>query len=1072
MRTASVLRVVVLLWIVFLPLTAQITGDIAGIISDPSGAAVPAVRVLLTSAETGESRSVTTDPEGRFRFPLLKIGDYTVEVEAPGFRRAVVAAAVRSAEIASLNLKLEVGPVAEQVTVTDAVSPLDTQNAQVQEAFGIKEVQEVPVGRNLNLFATMLPSIVPAPGGFNSGSFVANGNRVRANNITIDNITATDISVGGTGSSNNTPVNFSSIREVKVITNSFNAEFGRNSGAQVQYITRSGTNDLHGEVYEYVQNDIFNARDWFDQSGKATTNRNNEFGGVLGGPVIRNRTHFFGSAERLFERGSGSARVAQVPSPAMIAAVTDPTSKKILEQYKLPAATAQFANYGSVQQNASKLTDLHQYSVRLDHQISARDSVYGRYGFAKNQGSSSNNTFIQTNLANFGLGSTNSVYSVNLNETHIFSPSVINEFRSGFGRTSPIFYVDSTVPMGPRISFTNAQVDRFGTYEGGPQGRVQNTYQAGDTLTWTHGAHSLKFGGDFFRYQGNSFLDAQTRGAYTFLNWDDFAAGRPNQFTQRFGSTQRGNRNWIQGAFAQDDYRVTPSLTLNLGVRMEVFGPVSEVNRLTSNLDFDCKDGMGLAGTGPFGCFVVGRNSIELNRYFQPRIGFAWNPRQGKTVIRGGYGLVADFNFLNPVTNQRFLPPFVVTQTIAGIASFTGGNTWANLIAGTGAIQQEGLSMTGRLRTDVLNYGDVSPAINPRLENPQVHQWHFGVERELPLGIVLKASYAGTKGNFLQSTRQMNLNAQRPRASTDLADEAARTQEFVSSYNNMTGATQRRSTRLDSRFNVVNYYDNSGNSNYHALELLATRSFRNGYSFQAGYTVSKSIDNVSDGLSNMPNDSANIQDPTNLRGNRGLSGFDVPQRVVVAHVWESPWGKNLSGAWLRRIVAGWSMSGASSWRAGFPISFDSGGRLGVANISALLTGGVMRPNAAGPVSFLPRPAGSPGAPQGLNSDPVAGHRVALYAEQIGLSQPLLGNFGTLGRNSHRVNGQSNFDWNVYKNTPITERTTLQLRCEIYNVFNHHSFQDVNRNISNPAFGQYTTPAQGQRVFHMAAAVRF
>ena len=1036
------------MWLAAPAVRAQITGDIKGIVTDPSGAAVPSAKVLLMSVETGENRSAATDQEGRYGFPLLKVGDYAVAVEAQGFRRATIAASVRSAETASVNLKLEVGQLTEQVTVTDAVSPLDTQSAQVQEAFEAKEVQEMPVGRNPNLFATTLPGIVPAPGGFNSGSFVANGNRVRANNITIDNITATDISVAGTGSSNNTPVNFSSIREVKVITNTFSAEFGRNSGAQVQYITKSGTNSFHGEAYEYLQNDLFNARDWFDQSGEPSVTRINQFGGVVGGPVIRDKTHFFGSAERFFQRGAGNARMAQVPTAAMIAGVTDPTSRKVLEQYKLPAATAQSATFGTVQQNAATKVDLHQYSVRLDHQISQHDSIYGRYGFATNQGTSSNNTFIQTNLANFGLGATNSVYSINLNETHIFSPTVVSEFRAGFGRTSPMFYVDSTVPLGPRIVFFNAQVDRFGSYEGGPQGRIQNTFQVGDTLTWTRGGHSFKFGGDFFRYQGNSFFEAQTRGVYTFLNWDDFAAGRPYQYTQRFGPTPRGNRNWIQGAFAQDDYRVTPSLTMNLGVRLEVFGPVSEVNKLTSNLDFDCKESMGLAGTGPFGCFVVGRNSIELTHYLQPRVGFAWNPRQGKTVIRGGYGMVADFNFLNPVTNQRFLPPFVITQSITGVANFAGGNTWGDLIAGTAAIQQEGLGLSGRIRNDVLNYGDVSPAINPRLKNPQVHQWSLGIERELPRNVVLKLSYVGTKGNFLQSTRQMNLNAQRPRAATDLVDEAARTQEFVASYSNMTGATQRRSTRLDPRFNVINYYDNAANSNYHALEALATRSFRSGYSFQAAYTFSKSIDDVSDGLTALPNDSANIQDPTNLRGNRGVSGFDMPHRVVVIHVWELPWGKNLSHPLLRRLVTGWSMSGISSWRAGFPISFDSGPRLGVANISALITGGIMRPNAAGPVNFDPRPAGSPDAPQGLTSDPIAGRRISTYAESIGLAQPLLGNFGMLGRNSHRANGQTNFDWNVYKNTAISDRVTLQLRCEVYNLFNHHSFQDVNRNVSN------------------------
>jgi hypothetical protein len=1052
-------------------LDAQTTGDIRGIVTDPSAAAIPNARVLLTNRETGEARTVATDTEGRYRFSLLKVGEYMLAVEAQGFRGTSAPTTVRSAEITSVNLKLDIGQVTEQVLVTDATSPLDTQSAQIQQAFDAMAVHDIPVNRNPNLFASILPGVVPAPGGFNSGSFVTNGNRIRANNITIDNITATDISTAGTGSSNNTPLNFSSIREVKVITNMFSAEFGRNSGAQVQYITKSGTNNFHGELYEYLQNDTLNARDWFDQSGRATVTRVNEWGGVIGGPVIKNKTHFFGSGERYYSRGLGAARIAQVPTPAMLAAVTDPTSKKILDAYKLPAATTDNGTYGTVQQNASNATDLHQYSVRLDHQISEKDSIYGRYGFATNAGRSSNNTFISTNLANFGLSSTNSVYSLNINETHIFSPTVVNELRAGFGRTSPIFSIDSTVPIGPRIQFSNAQVDRFGTYEGGPQGRIQNTFQFSDTLTWTRGGHSIKMGGDYFRYQNNSFFEAQTRGVYTFLNWADYASGTPYSVTQRFGPTARGHRNWNQSAFAQDDYRITSTLTLNLGVRLETYGTVSEVNNLSSNLDFSCTKSLGIAGTGPFGCFSIGEPSIGTNYYLQPRVGIAWNPHQGKTVIRGGYGLVSDYNFLNPIMNQRFLPPFVATMTLTGTANFTGGNSWANLIAGTATLQQQGAAQAGHIVTNVLNYGDVSPAIDPNLKNPQVHQWNFGMQRELPQGIVMKAAYVGTKSNYLQTTRQLNLNAQRPKAAADLTDEYARRQEFVTSYNNMTGSSTRPSTRIDQRFNLLNYYDNSGNSNYHAFEVMATRSFRNGYSFQAAYTLAKSIDNVSDGLSNIPNDSANIQDPTNLNNNRGVSGFDVPQRFVVANVFMIPWGRNLSNPVLRYVLGGWGVSGISSWRAGFPISLDSGARLGVANISTLLTGGIMRPNAAGPVNFNPQPAGSAGAPQGLNTD-ITGRQISLYAQSLGLAQPLLGNFGTMSRNSLRANGQADMDWNFTKDTRITERVGVQFRCEIYNLFNFHSFQDVNRNISNPAFGQYTTAPQSQRYFQLAAVVRF
>ncbi|MBL8176869.1 MAG: carboxypeptidase regulatory-like domain-containing protein [Bryobacterales bacterium] len=1051
---------------------AQITGEIRGSVSDSTSALVPGAKVSLISIETGEKREFLSDKEGRFAFGLLKIGDYQIVVEAEGFRKASTQANVRSSEITGVAIKLEVGQVTEQVTVTDAIAVLDTQSAQVQESYDSKRTAEIPVGRNPNVLATTLPGIVPNPSGFNSGSFITNGNRARANNITIDNITATDISTAGTGSTNNGPLNFSSIKEVKIITNNMSAEFGRNSGAQVQYITKSGTNEFHGEVYEYFRNDKLNARDVFDRSGSAPITRHNQFGGVLGGPIVRNKTHFFLSSEITPIRGAGGTRVAQVPTASMLAGVTDATSRRLLEQYKLPAAETDSGTFGNVQQSAPSPTDFYQYSARFDHQFSGKDTIYGRYGRAQNDGTSANNTFVGTNLANFGLISTNSVYSANINETHVFTNTLINELRAGFGRTSPIFDLNTTVPLGPRISFANGQIATFGQSDIAPQGRIQNTYQIGDTISWYKGRHNIRAGGDFFRYQGNSFFEQQVRGAYIFLNWDDFAAGRPNSYTQRFGGTVRGHRTWIASGFFQDDYRLTPHFTLNLGLRFETFGAVTEVNKLTSTLNFGCRDSLGAAGSGNLGCFNVGDQAVRTNYYTQPRFGFAWNPGGGKTVIRGGYGLVADFNFLNPITNQRALPPFVVAANITGTANFSGGNSWSNLVGGTADIQRQSSSLIGRVRNDVLNYGDINPVIDIGLRNPQVHQWSFGMQRQLPERVVLKVAYTGTKGNYLQRARQLNLNSNVPRAATDLNDELARSSEFVNSLAAMTGSPVRFSTRVDPRFNIVNYYDSSANSNFHALEVLATRPFDHGLSLHVGYTYGKSIDDVSDALTTISNDSTLIQNPLNLRENRAVSGFDLRQRLVITHVWELPWGKTISNPVLKQIAYGWGFSGISSFRTGFPVSFDAGPRLGVATISTITTGGVQRPMTAGPFEFNPLPAGSAGAPTGLNNDAVAGRRIATYAQSLGLSQQLLGTFGNLGRNSHRLNGQTDYTWNVYKRFSFAERMNLQVRAEMYNTFNNVSFLDVNRNITNAAFGQYTTAAGNQRIFQLGAVLQF
>jgi hypothetical protein len=600
-----------------------------------------------------------------------------------------------------------------------------------------------------------------------------------------------------------------------------------------------------------------------------------------------------------------------------------------------------------------------------------------------------------------------------------------------------------------------------------PQGRVQNTFQFSDTLSWVRGAHSLKFGVDVHRYQANSVQDSVVRGLFRFNNWEDFAAGRPALYQQRFGSSVRGHRATNHFYFVQDDYKVTRNLSVNLGLRVEVAGGVTEVNGLTSNLDLRCRDSIGAAGAGPLGCLAIGRPSNQTGINWGPRVGFAWNPRgDRKTVLRGGYGIAYDFLYLNPIVNQRFLPPFISSQSISGVTAFAGGNTYAELVAGSAAIQAEGRAAAGQIHPAARNFGDVSTAIDPALRNPQVQQWSFGVQREVFRDLVLKGAYVGTKGNYLQRARPLNLiHDPRIVPATSAADETARLADYSAAIAASTGNAARPSNRMDPRFNQVNLLESSANSNYHAFELYLQKAFRQGYSFTAAYTAAKSIDDVSDALSVLINDSAGQQNPHSNRDNRAVSQFDISQRLVVTHVYEIPWGANLTHPVLKRLVRGWSLAGIASFRSGFPVTFDSGARRGIQALSLLGSPtGLVRPNAAGAFAFHPQPAGSAGAPGGLNADPA--QPISQYAATLGLSQPLLGNYGNLGRNRHRLNGERNFDWNIFKNTHITETKYLQLRAEFYNVFNNTSFQDVSRIISSPAFGQYTTVGQNARVIQL------
>jgi hypothetical protein len=356
--------------------SAQITGTVQGTIADSSGASVPKAKLTLTHKETGESRAQSADEEGRFAFHQLNIGAYELRTEAAGFRQALTEVNVRSGEIATVLLNLEIGQVTESITVTDAVSPLDAANSQIQVSVEGSALRELPVARNPVLFALTAPGTVPVTANnpfLGVGSFNSNGGRGRGNNITIDNITATDIVSTGVSGDQISPLNFEQIKEVKIITNNFGAEYGRNASSQLQFITRSGANEFHGVAYEFLRNNVLNARDFFDRSGQAAVTRRNQFGYALGGPILRNQTHFFTTYEAVRLRGLGASRIARVPTPAMVAQITDPTSRKLWDQYKVPVSES-----GQTPQSAGNFTSSFQLSFRIDHQFSENDNITAR----------------------------------------------------------------------------------------------------------------------------------------------------------------------------------------------------------------------------------------------------------------------------------------------------------------------------------------------------------------------------------------------------------------------------------------------------------------------------------------------------------------------------------------------------------------------------------------------------------------------------------------------------------------------------------------------------------------------
>jgi len=1058
-----------------LPALAALTGDLQGTIFDPKGLAVSEAVITIKNAATGVTRTVKTNNEGEFAASQLDIGEYEVRVEKQGFRLSDARVVIRSGEVTRLNVSLEVGAVSEVVTVEAGASTLlDTASAQVSTSLDDKTVKELPsFDRDPVAFATLAPGIVPVSKDnpfLGSGSFNSNGQRGRGNNITVDNITATDIST--TGSSGTGTFSLDSVQEIKLITNSFSAEFGRNSSAQLQIITKSGGNDYHGTAYWFHQNTAFNARDFFDPfttdnpSGQVTPSIQNSWGFTATGPILKNHLFASGHYEGIHTRGAGSTNTANVLTTAQVAGITDPTSQAVFSAVGSPSSGT--GTFSSAAPNAG---NQYSWSLKIDETFrGGKDMITARYGTNPVTSVSPGLTFIGTRLPNYGANVVATARAFNIGYTRAFTPAVINQFRFAFGRSNPTVAPNTTLqpPFAPHI--TIAGLDAFGISRILPQGRVQNTFQYSDSLSWTRGRHSLKFGADVFRYQANSFFDANFRGRIDFSSVTNFQQGTPSRWRQNFGSSVRGNRSTDIFGFAQDDLRVTSTITLNLGVRFESSGGVSEVNGILSNLNLDGTAPLGGGGTGPLGTLDLGGQAFARNNNWAPRLGIAWNPNHGKLVVRGGYGWAYDYIFLNPITNLRFSAPFVPSIDFRG--PFTGVNSWANFVAGTAQVQQDASAAVGQFLSTQTNFGSISP-VQQDLKNPRTQQWNVGIEYQLMRDLVMKATYIGAKSDFLEVSQPINPVATGIAPATSEADELSRMPQFTAVSIGESGTPTGSSNRLDPRFNVVTQIQSTGTSNYHGFQLELLKRFSRGYSFDASYTLGHSLDDVSDVLGVLVNDSAAIQDPRNLRDNYANSQFDIRHRFVMNHLWELPLGRHMSGL-AGRVLGGWAFNGIMSIQSGFPTSIFATNRRGITDI--LLVGDSFARANGDATAFTPVPDGSAAAgaipapcSRGVNTSATT---TCTNTSGFSLTQPLLGNAGTSSRNALRLDNLVNFDWAVLKNTKVTEKVTVQFRWEAYNLFNHANFSGFVNDLTSSSFGVYSSTATDQRKMQMSLKFLF
>src|ERR1700676_3953438 len=1052
------LLIVAVFSMVSLPVLAGRTGDVQGTVTDGTGAGIADAKITLKNLDTGTTRQVTTGQNGEFSIAQLSIGSYTITVEKAGFKAYTQAILVRSGEKTRIDAPLQLGNVNETVVVESGALPtFDVATAQVSDSISAQEVLALPnQGRDPIIFATLSPGTVPVTKDnpfLGAGSFNSNGSRGRANNITLDGVTATDIATTGEGGG--LVLSQDAVQEVKVITNNFDAEFGRNSGSQVQVISKGGTNDFHGSGYWYFQNnDLGNARDFFDQTGKPTPIIQNQGGGTFGGPIYKNHTFFFGSGEVDRTRGAGSSTTASVLTTADAAGITDPTTLALFKSNGSPSS----AN-GKITNSSANSLDADLWTLRIDQVLrGGKDLLSVKYGQNPVLQIAPGLTFVLTNLAGFGASVTSTARTLTFGYTSTFNSNLTNQFRFAFGRSNPDFPPNSPFPLGPTISI--AGKDNFGETFIVPQGRTQNTFQYLDTVSYVHGRHTFKVGIDANRYQSPSTSDFFTRGFIIFGSVADFQQGLPTFYTQNVGNFTRHNFALDVFGFVQDDYRLTDTVTLNLGFRLESSGGVSEGQGLISNLNPNNHTPIGAIGTGPLGGIDVGGNAFHRNWNPAPRVGFAWNPGHGKFVYRGGYGIAYDFIYQNPISNVQFSAPFINS---VNVGDFSGGNSLAALVAGTAPAQAAAIAALGKFDPNQSDFGSLSP-VDQNLKNPRNQQWDASIEYQAPFDMVLKATYIGTRNDRLQVSVPINLvpPANQSAPATSLADQNARAAQFLKVFRNETpNAGSALNNLIDPRFDGVTQVQSVGHSNYNAFEFEAIRRFKNGLSFNANYTWAHSLDDVSDALGVLTNDSANLLNAAKpLSFNRANSQFDIRNRFVLSYNYEIPFTKHFHGA-LKYLLDGWSQSGIFSAQSGLPATVYAAPIFGITDI--LLNGTVNPAQGVGVMTTT------------LNGDATQLHPVPLGSAKpatLRLTEPLLEHDGTSGPNHLRLAGLTDFDVAVSKLFKFTESKSFQLRWETFNVLNHPNFSGYINSFASSNFNTYTTTATNMRQMQVSAKFIF
>ncbi len=1111
-----------LLGSIFLVLVATFalaqTGSIQGTVTDSNGAVVQGAEVTVRNLGSNASRVATTGGTGAFSVPGLPPGAYEITVKAASFKTFKASdVQLTVAQVLPLNVQLEPGAVTEEVQVrADQIPDVDLETSQVSNLVDQRAIKDLPL---ITRDPYSLVLLSPGTSQTNSrlGGFTVNGSRERNNNFLLDGVDNNDTSVPGIAGGV-LSANPDSTQEFRVITNNFNAEFGRNTGAIIDVVTKSGTNSFHGNAYEFGRWNAFGgARDWFNRvsDGPQDPYVRNQFGYSIGGPIRKDKTFFFFNHElqRFVTTLTGTATVPTAAfktgvfnftyiDPTTLGSTTvpvdltpsgannlyglplDPTIQQILALYPNAPQSADGVS-GTIHYPSSSRTSGYQTVAKIDHHFTDRETLSLRYGYDHSfDPNPFHDDILPGNLAATSSKSISQGLSANLVSS--LTSNILNSFNFGWNRIYANFkctglnVLDSASPLDQFGNGRDYVMDPFTSFGcldlvSNGQFRLTGTTSYGDSISWVHGSHTLKFGGDFrnIHEKGpNSFFSRRQVYVDTFAQvlGDPFSAGfnlidipgvtdQPsigfavsdaasalygfvaqdlnaeffNKSGGRVATDDKLFRQHEYDWFAQDTWKLRRNLTLTLGLRYQLDGVPYEENANMSNLLSDPST------TSPVVMSIVGPgtgNQLYKTDYsnIEPRVGFSWDPRSdGKMAVRGAFGIFHDRVFGNLFGNARGNPPFEQDYSFfpfESINDFFGSGAFPPLAPETTP------SATIPDFDPVTGVGALAPVIfDTHFRNPVSNNWNFGIQRELPGNATIDLAYVGSKGTHIYravdgNPPDPNLVNQLVAFCSDPANAFGCTSGTVSGQNLYIGAEFGNLP-----FNAVAHnalfqpaYNRAvGNSLYNALQLKVTRRLSHGLQLQGSYTWAHGIDDSPDPIDPAKGNRTFPRNSRNLAQDRGNSDNDVRHVAVINYLWEVPLGKGkayLNSGFLGKLFEGMQFSGITSLQTGHP--FEVRGR---------------RDSQRTGIASWADQVGDPFAP-GQNDDPaVNGGNKVFFSNPDAFVNPPFGRAGSVGRNQFYGPHFVNVDLAFAKNMKITERVGAELRFEGYNILNHPNFSN-------------------------------